>query len=278
MQQKRDLSLVHGVTPSRRRALEEAGVADAAALAVADLGALAARTELPRETLRRLRIQAESLADGAPRALGKPLWRAARIAWAAAAARDPRGTHISEFMLYRTAKAGDRLEESWHHAHAAEPADEERAYRKMLHSLRDDRDAPIYHYGPGFPDSLAALDAKYGKAGDGLNAIFDRLSDVQSALRSALVLPVHSYDLETVARNLGIDVEPLKPGDASAALRRRLASEVKSIRAVRVAAQRAWERAQLLQSAHPAQTQDSAVAGATQSRGAEEPAIGATPP
>ena len=111
--------------------------------------------------------------------------------------------------------------------------------------LAEDRDAPIYHFGPALPDALAALDAKYGRSQDPTSRIFERLVDVQSGLRSALVLPVNSYDLDSAARALGVVIaEVAFPADdgpaATEAFRRRAAAEVKAIREVRVAAGRAW--------------------------------------
>ena len=245
MRERGDLSLVVGMTPARRDALEAAGAPTLGALAASDSDELAARTELPRETLRRLRLQAAALLEQAPKRIGPLPWKPARIAGAAAIAADPRGTHFSEFFFYRTTRVRERLEETWHHAAASGPAEEEKAHRRFLAILAEDRDAPIYHFGPALPDALAALDAKYGRSQDPTSRIFERLVDVQSGLRSALVLPVNSYDLDSAARALGVVIaEVAFPADdgpaATEAFRRRAAAEVKAIREVRVAAGRAW--------------------------------------
>ncbi len=247
MEERGDLSLVVGVTPARREALEAAGVRSVAELADIDPIRIAERTELPRETLKRLRLQAASLLDGAPRRLGPFPFDGARIALSAGIARHPSSPHAAEFLAYRTERTRDALQETWIHESAAEARDEGRAYRRFLAALAADRDAPIYHFGSVFPDALSALDARWGRLGDPLPSIFARLLDVHAGLRSALVLPVRRYDLPTVARAL--DAEPASPEPTpddetvtpELRQRRELAGEVLRIRRVRVAAQRTWK-------------------------------------
>lgn len=247
MLQKENLSLVFGVTRARREGLEAAGIINITDLAAIDPSDVAERTELPRETLRRLKLQAMSILQQKPIRLGPFPYKRARTAVAAAVARDPRGTHFAEFLAYRTCKVNDRLEEHWYHFEAAEAAGEEVAYRKFLRALADDFDAPIYHFGDAFPDALASLDARYGKLNDPLDRIFARLCDVQSAVRTALVLPTHHYDLTNMARALGVVLpEPPSPNEDDPqeelilTIRRRTAEEVKAIRNIRVAAHRVW--------------------------------------
>jgi predicted RecB family nuclease len=263
MEAAKDLSLVHGVTPARRDALEACGVQGAESLTHADAADLAARCELPQETLRRLRLQARAILTGAPAALGKLPFRPARIAVTAALLRDPRGTHVRELLLHRTTRIQDRLEERWFQEEALTPADEARAYRRFLTALHEDKDAPVYHYGPAFPDALSSLDARHGRVGDPIRFVFERLVDVQAAVRCALVLPVYAYDLDSVARALGASAPPPpsaeradSDGETRLADRRRLAAEILTIREVRVAAQREWSRRQ----GTPAQREDGAPA------------------
>lgn len=264
-----DLSLVFGITPARRAALESEGVADLRAMARIDPAALADRTEIPRETLRRLSLQAQALVRQKPVRVGVPSWKPARIALAASVARDPRGTHFAEFFIYKTTKWNGQLEESWFHQEAREPAGEAVAYRRMLDALAADRDAPIYHYGSELPDALAALDSRHGKLRDPIAAVFARLSDVQTSIRSALALPVYHYDLDSVARALGVAPWTADaPADGApedqllAAMRRQTAHEVKAIRSIRVAAQRAWETAGAEPAPAPMPTDASAGAAA----------------
>ncbi|MBI3820139.1 MAG: TM0106 family RecB-like putative nuclease [Planctomycetes bacterium] len=245
MTESRDLSLVFGMTPARRDAFESAGIRNITDLAAIEPAVAAERMELPRETLRRLKLQSAALLDGEPKNLGRFPMKAARIAIAAAIARDPRGTHFAEFLAWRTCKINERLEERWIHFEAAAPQDEERAFRSFLRALSEDRDAPIYHYGNAFADALASLDARFGKLNDPIGGVFDRLVDVQAAIRTALVLPVHHYDLASVARAFGVSLaEPDEfPGSEDVetlilTLRRRTAAEIKTIRHVRIAAQR----------------------------------------
>ncbi|MFN0206798.1 MAG: TM0106 family RecB-like putative nuclease [Planctomycetota bacterium] len=250
MQTKRDLSLVYSITPARRAALESASIVNINDLAECEPAAVAEKTELPRETLRRLRLQAIALLQNKSQRLGALSWKPARIAVAAAIARDPRGTHYAEFMLYRTSKDKDRLEETWFHSEAREAKDEAVAYRKFIFALAGDRDAPIYHFGPGLPDAMAELDSRHGMLNDPVHGVFARLHDVQTSLRSALVLPAYHYDLTSVTNALGIPLPPLEAPNGTetddaliVSLRRRAAEEVKAIRNIRVAAQRAWEAA-----------------------------------
>jgi len=237
MEERGDLSLVFGVTPARRDALAAAGIAKVTELAACDPASVAERTELPRETLRRLRLQARALLDGAPMRLGPIPWRSARIAWTAAIGRDGHGRPTA-FAAYRTARAGDALEERWVGEIARDPDDEARAYRRFVVALAEDLDAPIYHFGEALPETLSRLDAKHGKRSDPIAEVFARLVDVQSGIRSALVLPTPSYELQRVADALGGVAQETKSGlDSPLAA---AADEAATVRRVRMAAARAW--------------------------------------
>ncbi|MBL8693765.1 MAG: TM0106 family RecB-like putative nuclease [Planctomycetes bacterium] len=242
-----DLSLVHGISPARREALEEVGVHNIAQLACIEPAQLAARTELPRETLRRLRLQARALLDRAPHRLAPLPWKAARIAVAAEFARHPIRGHVAEFLAYRTIAAGNGFQEQWIHESAQNPEEEGPAYRRFLSSLSLDRDAPIYHFGAELPDTLAQLDARHGKLNDPLPQVFARLHDVQVGIRSSLVLPILRYDLDRVAQALlGTAPESVEPhsaetDDQSPQIRRALAERILLVRRVRLAAARAWQ-------------------------------------
>lgn len=250
MSERQDLTLIFGMTPARRMALEQRGIINITDLAAIDANELSTKTELPRETLRRLKLQAAALLEKRPLRLGPFPWKPSRAAIAASIARDPRGTHFAEFIAFRTCKIQDRLDESWHHAEAPAAADEEKAYKKFLRILADDFDAPIYHFGPALPDALATLDARFGKLNDPIARVFARLVDVQSLVRSALVLPTHHYDLEGVANALGVAIPPVaEPAEndtnenLTLALRRRTGGEALAIRNIRVAAYKAWQTA-----------------------------------
>lgn len=259
MQQNQDLTLVHGVTPARREALREAGIPNYSELAACAPEIVASRTDLPIETVRKLKTQAAALVDNTPRKLGAFSIKKARIALTAAVARDPRGTHYAEFFAFRTCIIHERLQEQWIHECASTPAAEENAYRKFIRAVSGDLDAPIYHYGSSLPDALASLDSRYGKLNDPTARIFERLVDVQAAIRSSLILPIFHYDLSSVCESLGVTIAPDSPTPAmnsgaaleelNLLLRRRVAAEVKAVRAARVAAARAWSQGAAIASA-----------------------------
>lgn len=248
METAQDLTLVHGMTPARRAALEAAGVPNATALADADLSILSARCEIPFATLRGLRLQARSLVTRKPLVVGKMATPRARIAYTVAIESDPRGTHAHAFVAHRATRVGDQLTESWFHACAAEPADEERAYRAFLRFVQEAPDAPLYHFGATVPDHLTRLDLRHGRVGDPIRIVCERLADVQSIVRASLVLPTYSYDLRSLARALEVrsTLDAVPPGgadtDPSLHARRQLGVEVLTIREVRVAAMRLHAR------------------------------------
>jgi predicted RecB family nuclease len=240
MESRGDLSLVFGVTRARRDALGAAGIRSIADLVACDPASVAERTELPRETLRRLRFQACALAEGRPLRLGPLPWRPARIAVTAAIARDRMGSHFATFVAYRTTRVADALEERWIREEATDASSEAGAYRRFLGALAEDLDAPIHHFGSSVPDALSELDVRHGRRGDPIAQVFSRLADVQSGIRSALVLPISSYDLASVAGSLGVPLPLPGPRPSAETELRRVAEEVLAIRRIRAAASRAW--------------------------------------
>ena len=200
-----DLSLLPGMTPSRRSALRGADVGSIEALAAAKPEALAARAGLETRTLIPLKRQARAVKRGEPIRLGSAKPPEGAPALLVTAFENPEGDgHTFLLTISFVDPAGDpRTAILW----AENFADEKALYEKVLVAFARRPHAPVYHFGRAAAWQLARMEGRYGTGGAGLHALH-RMTDMGLLVRRGAALPVRRYDLEESASATGYKGEP----------------------------------------------------------------------
>jgi predicted RecB family nuclease len=218
LEEKRDLSFVHGMTRARRRVLGRHGVATIDDLARADVAALA-KAGVPTDGLDRMRAQARTLLDGGVlrhRPAGLP--RGLKREFYLRIETDPLGRGLPFSVAWAEAAVGGAIGAS---RVAIVSTREERgeAFRDLLEVLESPatRDEPVYIFGAGTAgafDMLAEeLQLDPARAGD----LAGRFVDLAPWVRRAAVLPVFAYRFDEVAA-VARNVPRPAPGSAEDAL------------------------------------------------------------
>ncbi len=195
-----DLSLLPGMTPSRRNALRGADVRSIEALAGAKPEALATEAGLETRTLIPLKRQAKALKQGKPIRLGASKPPEGPPALLVTAFDNPEGDGHT-FLL--TISFVDPAEEPrtailW----AENFADEKALYEKVLVAFARRPHAPVYHFGRAAPWQIARMEGRYGTGGAGLHALH-RMGDMALLVRRGAALPVRRYGLGDCAGATG---------------------------------------------------------------------------
>lgn len=195
-----DLSLVPGMTPSRRRALRRADVATVAELAGAKVERLEAASGLEAPSLTLLVRQARALAEDRPVPIGRPHRPPGPPELLVTALENPAGDGHTVLLTvsFTDPREGPRTALLW----SEDPADEKALFEKALIAFSRKPDAPVYHYGPAAPSQMARMEARHG-AGDRGLASLDRLTDVAAWVKRAAALPLNAYTLDATARATG---------------------------------------------------------------------------
>ncbi len=202
-----DLSLVDGMTRTRRRILERAGVADVAGLAALDTAAWRDESR-PALGLDALVRQAAALVDG-------------RIAVQRALELPP--AHEDDVFLYAERdplEGGAVILLAWCAAdmgavefHAPVSDDERRAALGALFARLETSRGHAYHFGAAAPRGLLQLTDLAGTAPQRQVALEERLADLAVTLRRGTAfLPVRRYTLGEIGAALAGAPLPL-PGD-----------------------------------------------------------------
>jgi predicted RecB family nuclease len=200
LEQARDLSFVHGVTRSRRRALARHGVATIDDLASSDIERLASQG-VPPDGLPRMQAQARALIDGKvvrrgaatlSRTAGRELYLRIEI--------DPLDGGEAFSIAWGETASGGALRES--RVRIVSDSDERSAtLGDMLEQFESPavRGAPIFTFGSGTASAFDALAEAQrvdpARAGD----LAGRLVDLAPWVRRAAVLPVFRYGFDEVA-------------------------------------------------------------------------------
>lgn len=195
-----DLSLLPGMTPSRRSALRGAGVGSIEALAAAKPETLAARAGLETRTLIPLKRQAKAVKQGKPIRLGAakpPKGPPALLVTAFENLEGDGHTFLLTISFVDSAEE-PRTATLW----AENFADEKALYEKVLVAFARRPHAPVYHFGRAASWQLARMEGRYGTGGAGLHALH-RMTDTALLVRRGAALPVRRYDLEECAGATG---------------------------------------------------------------------------
>ncbi|RMG44943.1 MAG: TM0106 family RecB-like putative nuclease [Acidobacteria bacterium] len=187
-----DLSLVDGMTPTRRRVLRRHGVATVADLAAVDPREWreAGRPPLGLEALVR---QARALLSGRIR-LGRPFdlpspSPADRLIWAE---RDPLARERAVLVAWREASGREAV-------HVLGVAEAAAAAARDLFAWAESSRGTLFHFGAETAAALEALAEERGVAPALQVALEARRVDLRARLRRACAyLPVRRYDLEEV--------------------------------------------------------------------------------
>lgn len=201
MVERRDASLVHGMTPTIHRVLARHGVVTVQDLAAADIEALR-RAGAPTDTIARLQRQAQALAGN--RVVGKRAVDLPRGGAREAYLRiesDPLD-HGEPFLFCwaRGPAGGGRL--SGVTVLIAENEEARgTALRRLLAELDEpaERGSPIYSFGGATGGALDALADRFGVEPGIVGDIEGRIVDLAPWVRRAAALPVVRYTLEEVA-------------------------------------------------------------------------------
>ncbi len=192
LRSRRDLSFVHGTTPSLARALAARGVATIDELAACDPAALRA-AGAPADGLERLRRQARATIEG--RAIGRrsvPVPRGRGACWLRIEC-DP--LDQGEPYLFAWASGSAAPE-----AAVAEGEDERRGiFLKIVAAFEEREDGPIYTYGRETARAFDRLGDRAGAEAARLGDLEGRIVDLAPWVRRAAALPVFHYAFEEVA-------------------------------------------------------------------------------
>ncbi|MDP3939981.1 MAG: TM0106 family RecB-like putative nuclease [Deltaproteobacteria bacterium] len=195
-----DLSLLPGMTRSRRGALARSGFETVSTLAAARPERAATRSGLERRSLLPLIRQAQAAAKRAilplspgPRPEGPP-----ELLVTAHENPENAGHTVLLTISLSDIKQGNRTALIW----AADPSDEKALYEKALRAFSRRPHAPVYHHGRSAVWQLARLESRYGSGSAGLQALH-RMTDVAPLVRRAAALPVQRYTLAEAARATG---------------------------------------------------------------------------
>jgi uncharacterized protein len=206
LEEARDLSFVHGVTRSRRRAFSRHGITTIDDLAAIDVAALTA-AGAPSDGLDRMRLQAKALLSGRVLPYGRPgLPRGVKRELFLRIETDPLD-HGEPFLISWGEAAPGGTIDSARVAIASTPDERSEALRELVDVLESPaaREEPIYVYGKATGRAFDALaevaQLDPSRAGD----LAGRFVDLAPWVRRAAVLPVFHYRFEevaAVARNL----------------------------------------------------------------------------
>jgi predicted RecB family nuclease len=206
LQDRDDLSLVHGMTRGVRAVLERARVRTTAALAKASVDTLVRRTNLEPALLRRLRRAAEARRDGRPirepRAGEKPLGPGAFVHLLT----DP----FEDRVLFLGALVPDDRGDGFHHACPVSREAEWPAFCELLARLP--RHLALLHYGGALPRWFE--EHSFGRVG--APALEHRFVDVARHVRGAAVFPAPVFDFADHVR-YGLGLDPHRHGRAEGA-------------------------------------------------------------
>lgn len=206
LQQKGDLSLVHGMSHGARAILEQFGCASVAELATFHPDGARARGNLDATLLRRLRRSAMAHLLGKPLVEARP--RAERFDQAAIVhlLADPFADRVLAFGVLHPAR-----EDGAFRCELPASADEEwDALKRLVADLP--RNVPLLHFG----EALPRWHEQHAFAREADPAVEARFVDLGKRLRAAAVFPRAVFGLPDMVRTaLGRD--PLRAGHAGAA-------------------------------------------------------------
>ncbi|MBL9077252.1 MAG: TM0106 family RecB-like putative nuclease [Planctomycetes bacterium] len=205
LQQRQDLSLVHGMSHGALAILEQRGCRTVTDLATFHAEGARARGNLDPTLLRRLRRAAQA------RLLGRPIVEARPRAALGDAAlvhllADPFADRVLAFGVLHPAREDGAF--AW--AAAAAAADEWRVFRELVLALPPR--VPLLHFG----DALPRWYAEHAFAREADPALEARFVDVGKRLRTAAIYPAPVFGLADLVRH-GLDRDPLRAGHAGAA-------------------------------------------------------------
>ncbi len=201
------LSLLPGVTGSRYPLLREAGIHSIEALANARLEMLQAIPKLGAGVALQLQLQARATLSR------KPLWLqsppqalpTAPVELYFDIEADPRHNvaYLLGLLVVEQAE-GEKLV-SYHSCLAAEPQEEEQAWKQFLQLVQRYPDAPIYHFHGFEVQTCQRLGGRYPTDSRQVRQLLQRFVDLHAWIQRSVVLPIESYSLKNIARWLGFE-------------------------------------------------------------------------
>jgi len=195
-----DLSLLNRVWREEVARLEAAGVTTIDQLAAASFEELSHKApDLRRDRLERLRDQAVAIKKGSHLLMGSVDFPEGKRALYFDIESDP--LRDFDYLFGILEVDGDKSE--YRAFFASTPEDQERMWREFTGYVESHFDEAIYHYGSFEADVLRRFAEKYGSSSIAREALERNLSDLNAALRPAVIFPLTFYSLKDIASYLG---------------------------------------------------------------------------
>jgi len=212
----KDISLLNGLSGTKKGALIGAGYADLPDISNADPEDLNEIKGIGESTAQRMVMQAEVLIDGQPRMLTVPRFPEAEVELYL----DMECQQQTQVIyLIGVLECREGSEEKFRPFLAGSPGHEGKMWAEFLAYLESLPDAvAIYHYHHFESTHLTKLVERHGIDEHLEDKLFGNLIDLHRVLKESVVLPLHSYGLKPVAKWMGFEWRETKADAAMSML------------------------------------------------------------